>query len=372
MKLRQIDNPPNPYDFIHAEWLEPPPLAKLTVYEEQARSILSTNNSPDIPFRYSVNPYRGCQHACAYCYARPCHEYLGMGAGTDFDTKLVVKVNAPGLLRNALSRKSWTRETIEFSGITDCYQPLEASYALTRQCLEVCRDFCNPIGLITKAYLVVRDAKLLADLDRLAGAHVCISIPFADAKVAAALEPQVSPPARRFEAVRCLAEAGVPVSVMVAPIIPGLSDQHIPEILQRAAEAGACSAWYTLLRLPGSVESVFVSRLKNALPLRAEAILHRLREMRGGALDEGKFHKRMTGNGPYWNAVVSLFELWKKRTGLDRRPRTAPDRTVHFKSAATSCDSSPSESEFVRGCSPGLFAPHSSSDQKERQLSLFE
>ncbi|MCH8253243.1 MAG: radical SAM protein, partial [Planctomycetes bacterium] len=182
MKHRPIDNPPNPYHSVHAEWLEPPPEARIEVFEDNSRSILSRNESPDLPFRWSINPYRGCQHACTYCYARPSHEYLDWGAGTDFETKLTVKSNAPALLRKSLDKPSWKGEPILFSGNTDCYQPLEASHELTRRCLEVCLEFRNPIVIVTKAFLVVRDIELIAELNRTVGAVVYLSIPFADRK----------------------------------------------------------------------------------------------------------------------------------------------------------------------------------------------
>ena len=315
MKLRRVDNPPNPYLSQHAEWLEPPS-AQVEVYEELSGTILSENDSPDVPFRWSVNPYRGCQHACSYCYARPYHEYLGYGAGTDFETKLVVKRNAPQLLAKAFEKKSWRGEPVNFSGITDCYQPLEACYELTRQCLEVCLGFRNPAVVVTKGFLVVRDAELLAKLHAVAGAKVCISIPFASAEVARLMEPQAPPPARRFEAIRRLRDAGVPVGVFVSPVIPGLNDHDIPRILEQAAAAGAQSASITALRLPGNVEKVFVQRLREAMPLRAERIIGRIRDMRGGCLHEPRFGKRMRGQGAYWDSIRDLFTVCRERLGL--------------------------------------------------------
>ena len=316
MKLCPIDNPPNPYLSQYREWLEPPPAARLEIYEEGSGSILSRNDSPDLPFTWSVNPYRGCQHGCAYCYARPYHEYLGYGAGTDFETKLVVKRNAAALLRKAFSRPGWKREMVNFSGITDCYQPIEAAYGVMRQCLEVCIEFANPAAVVTKGYLVVRDADLLARLNEIAYSKVFVSIPFADAETAKLIEPQAPPPARRFEAIRRLRDAGVPVGVFVAPIIPGLTDRDIPELLQRAAEAGAESAAFTALRLPGSVASVFEDRLRATLPDRARRVMARLREIRGGTVDEHRFGVRMHGSGVYWEAICNLFEIWRLRTGL--------------------------------------------------------
>jgi DNA repair photolyase len=322
--LRRVSNPPNPYLTECRQWLEEPPVAALEVYEETARTILTENDSPDIPFRYSVNPYRGCQHACAYCYARPYHQYLDMGAGTDFDTRLVAKVNAPDLLRDAFSRRHWTGEWICFSGITDCYQPLEASYGLTRGCLQACLEHRNPATIVTKGFLVVRDAGLIADLHRAAGAAVYISIPFADDALARLIEPQAPPPSRRLEAVRRLAGAGVPVGVMVAPMIPGLNDRDIPAILMRAAQAGARSASYVALRLPGSVAPVFLERLRAAVPLRAARVEARIREMRGGAMNDSRFGRRMRGQGTYWKNIESLFHLSLRRYGLAAVPRRSP------------------------------------------------
>ncbi len=314
--LRCMENPPNPYETEYRQWLEPPPAAQVEVYEERARSILSENDSPDIGFRWSVNPYRGCQHACAYCYARPTHEYLNLGAGTDFETKLIAKVNAPELLRAAFSRRGWQGESVCFSGVTDCYQPIEASYGLTRRCLEVCREFANPVSIVTKGCLVLRDAGLLAELNRVAEAVVFVSVAFADDATARSLEPQAPPPSRRMEAIRALAAAGVPVGVMVAPIIPGLNDKEIPTILRRAAESGARTAAYVPLRLPGSVAPVFLSRLHEAMPQRARRIESRIREMRGGRLNDPRFGKRMKGEGPYWESIRSLFRVTAQRCGL--------------------------------------------------------
>ncbi len=316
MKPRLVDNPPNPYLTQHAEWLGPPPEAKIEIYEETAGSVLSQNDSPDVPYNWSVNPYRGCQHACAYCYARTYHEYLGYGAGTDFDTKLVVKRNAAELLRKALSRKKWRREIVNFSGITDCYQPIEASYGITRACLDVCAELRNPVAITTKGFLVVRDRDVLADVNERASARVAISIPFADGDAVRSLEPMAPPPSRRFEAIRRLREAGLPVGVIVSPVIPGLSDVDIPKILEQAAEAGALWASYTALRLPGSVEQVFVNRLREVMPLRADRVLNRLRDIRGGKLSDTRFGKRMRGEGVYWDSVRSLFEVSRKRCGL--------------------------------------------------------
>lgn len=318
MKLRRVDNPPNPYESAHREWLVPPPEAKIEVYEETASSILSRNDSPDLPFTWSINPYRGCQHACAYCYARPYHEYLGYGAGTDFDTKLVVKVNAAELLRRSLTNRRWRGEAIMFSGVTDCYQPLEASYGVTRACLEVCLELENPVAIVTKGFLVVRDAELLAEIGQRASSKVWVSIPFADAHTASLIEPQVPPPERRFEMIRRLTTAGVDVGVFVSPIIPGLTDRDVPRILKQAAESGARSASMTALRLPGSVEHVFLKRLEEVMPMRFGRIVNRLRDIRGGKLNESRFGARMQGQGAYWKIVCELFAIHARRLGLNR------------------------------------------------------
>lgn len=326
MALRRIDNPPNPFIAELREWLDEPPAAQVEVYEETAKSVLTENDSPDIPFRWSINPYRGCQHACAYCYARPYHEYLGYGAGTDFDTKIVVKVNAPQVLREELQRRAWAREWICFSGVTDPYQPMEAVYKITRGCLEACLEVGNPVSIITKGYLIVRDIELLAELHRTAGAQVYLSIAFADDAAARALEPNTPPPSRRFEAVRRLTDAGIPVGVMIGPLIPGLNDKDIPTIILRAAEAGARSVGYTALRLPGSVSPVFMERLRAALPLRAERVESRIREMRGGQLNDSRFGRRMTGEGEYWQSVKQLFDASAKKHGLVDVPTQSATR----------------------------------------------
>jgi len=329
MAVRPVANTPNPYDSAQVEWLEPAPPVKVEVYEETAASILTENDSPDIPFRWSINPYRGCQHACAYCYARPYHEYLDWGAGTDFDTKIVIKTNAAEELRKAFTKKKWTRESVTFSGVTDCYQPLEAVYRLTRACLEVCLEFGNSVGIVTKSYLVMRDAELLAELNRVAGAAVYQSIPFNDDDLARKIEPFAPPPSRRLDAMRRLTEAGVPVGVMVAPIIPGLNDDQIPEVLRRAAEAGARTATYVPLRLPGSVREVFTSRLRQALPLRAQRVINRIREMRGGRMNDSRFGNRFKGSGEYWRNVEGLFRVSAERFGMNRpiRPSGEPGNT---------------------------------------------
>jgi DNA repair photolyase len=316
---RRVSNPPNPWSTTEVEWLEEAPPVAIEVYEEEARSILSENDSPDVPFRWSVNPYRGCQHACAYCYARPGHQWLGYGAGTDFDSKIVVKTNAAELLRAAFARRGWKRELVAFSGVTDCYQPLEASYGLTRACLEVCREFRNPVGIVTKSALVRRDLELLTRLARVTSVQVLLSIPFADDAMARRIEPWASAPRTRFETLRLFAQAGIETGVLLAPIIPGLNDSQIPRILEAAARAGAKSASTILLRLAQEVRPVFEERLREAYPGRVAKVLHALEEMGGGRISRPDFAARMRGAGPRWGAIEDLFHLHARRLGLRTR-----------------------------------------------------
>ena len=298
---------------------------ELTVLQDQSRSILSDNDSPDLGFRYSINPYRGCLHGCSYCYARPSHEYLGFGAGADFERKIVIKPRAAELLREAFEKPSWQGELILFSGNTDCYQPLEARYGLTRGLLEVCVDYRNPLHVITKSTLVERDSDLLAQLAALGAASVTITIPFWNPVVARAIEPLVPTPARRIEIVRRLTERGIPVSVNIAPLIPGLSDRDIVPVLEAARDAGAVGAAMIPLRLPGNVEPVFVERLRASFPLQAEKVLARVREMRGGKLNDPRFGSRMQGEGHYLGAVQLLFEQTARRLGLRNREMNRVD-----------------------------------------------
>lgn len=316
MRPLPLSNPPNPWSSTTVEWLGEPPNAPLHVYEEHAKTIVNEIESPDVGMMWSVNPYRGCQHACAYCYARPSHQYWGFGAGTDFDRNIVVKVNAAALLREQLDKRSWKGEPITFSGNTDCYQPLEASYGLTRACLQVCLDYRNPIHIITKSALIRRDFSLLEELSKKARAGVTISIPFADDAMGRAIEPLASACSNRFETVRQLASAGISVSVNVAPIIPGLNDTQVVEVLERAKEAGASKVAMILLRLPKEVLPVFTERLDAAFPERAGKVKRAVLEMRGGKMNEADFGARMEGKGPRWDAIASLFQLTAKRLGL--------------------------------------------------------
>ncbi len=316
--IRQVENPPNPWANTSVDYdLGGVPEARVEVFEDHSRSILSKNNSPDIPFTYSANPYRGCLHACAYCYARPTHEYLGFGAGTDFDTKLIVKPDAPMLLRSAFEKRGWQGDIVVLSGVTDCYQPLEASYRLTRGMIDVCTAYRNPVGIITKSPVIERDIDALIRLKEVASLHVTISIPIFDEQVARAIEPRVTTPMRRMRIIERLSAAGIRVGINVAPIIPGLNESDIAPLLSHAKEAGAQWAGTTMLRLPGSVRQVFETRIREALPLRADRIINRLREAHAGKVYRAEFGVRGRGTGQYADMVAALFKRTAARVGLE-------------------------------------------------------
>jgi DNA repair photolyase len=315
--MRYVENPPNPWLKHSVEWIGEPPEARLEVFEEtETRSIITHNDSPDVGFDYSVNCYRGCAHACTYCFSRPTHEYLGYGAGTDFERKIVVKVRAAELLRAELMRKSWRGQALTFSFTSDPYVPLEAHYGLTRKCLEVCLEFRNPVGIVTKSALIRRDVDLIAQLAREASASVFFTIPFGDRDTARALEPFAPTPGARFKAMELLAAAGIRVGIGLAPLIPGLSTD-IPQLLKRAKEAGASKAFMTMLRLPGSVAEYFEQRLRERLPTKAERVLNHIREARDGKLNSSEFGERMRGKGEYWKALERLFDVHCARLGFN-------------------------------------------------------
>jgi len=317
MRARPTSNPKNRFLSSEFTYDDPgDPTAHVELIDDASRTIVAHNDSPDVGFDWSVNPYRGCVHACAYCYARPTHEYLGYGAGTDFDTRIVVKRRAPELLREAFEKPSWAGERLVFSGVTDCYQPVEKDLRLTRACLEVCAEYRNPVGVITKSTLVERDVDVLARLVAEASVQVRVSIPFLDAAHARAVEPWVATPERRLKTIRVLADAGIPVGVNVAPVIPGLTDDAVPGILEAARDAGATFASYILLRLPGSVAPVFEERMRAAFPDRAERILSAVRSTRGGLLSVSTFGDRMKGSGVRAETIRSLFHATTRRLGL--------------------------------------------------------
>ena len=285
---------------------------------DATQSILTENDSPDIPFRFSINPYRGCAHGCAYCYARPGHEYLGMNAGLDFESKIMVKEDAPRLLRKELCRPGWAPETIAISGVTDCYQPAERQFRITRGLLEVMLEARQPCGIITKNVLVLRDLDLIAQLAEQRLIHVLVSITTLDAELARTMEPRTATPEARLRAVRELSAAGVPVGVMVAPIVPGLTDDEMPAILSAAAEAGAQTAGWQMLRLPLAVEPIFRDWLARHYPLKQPRVESLIRSLRDGKLSDAQFGRRMRGSGPYAEQIAATFKVFKKKHGLDR------------------------------------------------------
>jgi DNA repair photolyase len=315
-------NPANRFDKLH---LEPDPDADFeapsapgTVFlKDKTASILTHNDSPDIGFDTSINPYRGCEHGCAYCYARPTHEFLGMSAGLDFESKILVKQNAPELLRQALTSPKWKPRVIVMSGVTDCYQPAERRLKITRGCLEVLAECRHPVGLITKNFLVTRDADLLRELARHNAVSVTLSVTTLDPDLARVMEPRTASPRQRLAAITALANAGVPVGVNVAPIIPGLNDHEVLRIVQAAAGAGAKFAGYTILRLPYAVKDIFDQWLSNHAPGKKEKVLNFIRSMRDGKLNESQFGARMRGGGVMADHIRQTYEVACRKAGLD-------------------------------------------------------
>ena len=312
--MRYVKNPPNPYYKYSAEFLGEPPAAKLEVFEETStKKIITKNNSPDVGFEFSVNCYRGCIHGCTYCFARPYHEFLGYGAGTDFETKIVAKVNAPHLLREELKRSRRNIDSLNFSFTTDPYVPIEANYELTRGCLKVCRDFQIPVGIVTKSPLITRDIDVLSQMR----ATVFFSIPFLTTEKSKPFEPYAPVPDARFRAMKTLAENGIAVGIAVAPIIPSYNESDIPALLEKAKEHGATKAFMTMLRLPTeSLQSYFLERLEEKLPTQKEKILHQIQRERGGKLNSNEFGSRMSGKTEKWQIAVKMFELHFKRLGF--------------------------------------------------------
>lgn len=307
------------------------------VFRDSSRSIVATNDSPDVGMEATINPYRGCEHGCIYCYARPGHEYFGLSAGLDFETKIFAKPDAAKLLEEKLRSKSWQPKVVTLSGVTDCYQPLERKMKITRSCLEVLRDFRNPAAIITKNHLVMRDADIFKDM----AAHDCISVNISvttlDRQLARNMEPRASQPARRLQAIETLAKQGIPVGIMIGPVLPGLTEHEIPAILKAVSEAGAISAHYTMLRLPYGVKDLFQSWVKRHYPDRAEKILNRIREMRNGKLYDSEYGTRMRGVGVHADQIATMFALYKKKYGLNK-PR--PLSTAHFRRDARSAQGS--------------------------------
>lgn len=321
-------DPPNRFEAIHTErdWehaseddsFDERPV-KTQFLVDHSRSIVSENDSPDIPFRYSINPYRGCEHGCAYCYARPTHEYLGFNAGLDFESRILVKERAPELFRDWLARDGYVPEWIAFSGVTDCYQPIERRFELTRRCLQVAADCGQPMGIVTKNALVARDLDVLQPMAERRAVRVLLSVTTLDTVLARTLEPRTSSPAARLRTISELSAAGVEVGVMIGPVIPGLNDSEIPSILQAAKEAGAIMAAYILLRLPLTVRPVFMDWLAKAVPSKRDKIETLIRQCRAGELNDSQFGRRRIGEGPIAEQIAQTFRVFAKKYGLDRQ-----------------------------------------------------
>jgi len=314
-------NPPNRFAPISlerdADWNpEDDPAPRTQFLRDLSQSIISYNDSPDIPFSASINVYRGCEHGCSYCYARNTHEYLGFSAGLDFETKIMVKENAPELLRRELSSKKWKPQTLAMSGVTDCYQPIERRLQLTRRCLAVLAEFRNPVGIITKNHLVTRDIDLLRELAAHRAAMVHLSINSLDSELARKLEPRAASPKMRLAAVEALAKAGVPVGVLVAPVIPGLNDHEIPLVLAAAKAAGAGSAGTEILRLPLTVAPIFEKWLEQNVPGKKDKVLDRIRAIRGGKLNDARFGSRMHGEGIFAEQISQMFHVARRKAGF--------------------------------------------------------
>jgi DNA repair photolyase len=317
-------NPPNRFERLRYEAeledeVQDQPGPRTQFLKDTSRSIIATNDSPDVGFSASINPYRGCEHGCAYCYARPTHEYLGFSAGLDFESKILVKEDAPALLRRELAAPRWQPQVLGISGVTDPYQPVERRLQLTRRCLEVLAEFRNPVAIITKNHLVTRDLDILAELARHDAVVVFLSVTTLDGELGRTLEPRASQPSGRLAAIEELSRAGVPVGVMVAPIIPGLTDHEMPAILAAAAQAGARFAGYTMLRLPLAVAPIFEQWLSQNVPEKKDKVLARLREIRSGKLNDPRFGSRMRGEGLLAETIKDLFTMARKRAGIGAR-----------------------------------------------------
>lgn len=327
------DNPVNRFeghytDYDLDEETGEKPTQKTKLIKDDTKSFISYNSSPDVSFEASINPYRGCEHGCVYCYARPYHEYLGFSSGLDFESKIMVKYDGPELLRKELRSPKWKPQVIAMSGVTDIYQPVERKLELTRKCLEVMTEFRNPVGLITKNYLVTRDIDHLKELAAYNCVKVTLSITSLDKDLIRVMEPRTSTPSRRLKAIEELANAGIPVGVNVAPIIPGLTEHECTEILRTAKDAGAESASYIILRLPDKIKDLFTDWLEQHFPDRAKKVKNRLYDMRGGKLNSAQFGKRMKGEGNFAKQIKDVFQIQTQRLGLNQIHRQLS--TDHF------------------------------------------
>ncbi len=323
-RFEQIDYVP---DDEHGEL--DPNRPRTLFLRDASKSIIVYNDSPDVGFDASVNPYRGCEHGCIYCYARPTHEFLGFSAGLDFETRIMVKENAPELVREALASRKWVPQVVAISGVTDPYQPVERKLELTRRCLEVFLEHRNPVVIITKNRLVTRDVDVLAEMAKYSCAAVFVSVTTLDLGLNRVLEPRTSSPAQRLDAIAQLSAAGVPVGTLVAPVIPGLTDHEIAPILEAVTGAGARFAGYVALRLPYAVAPLFEQWLEEHYPDRREKVLNRVRSMRAGKLYDSSYGKRMRGEGPFAEQIARMFEVACRKAGI--LGRHAPLSTEHFR-----------------------------------------
>ncbi len=315
-------NPANRFDKIDfipdEEFYKDETKPKTEFFKDTSKTIITYNTSPDINFEASINPYRGCEHGCVYCYARPNHEHLGLSAGLDFETKIFVKENAPELLKKELSSKKWKPQTIAISGVTDCYQPCEKHFEITRRCLEILNEFSNPVGIVTKNHMVTRDIDILKELAEINAAVVMISITTLDSTLARLMEPRTSQPQLRLKAIKQLTENGIPVGVLIAPVIPGLTDHEIPKIIEKAVEAGAEYAGYVMLRLPFGVKDIFTSWLEQHYPGKKSKVLNRVMSVRDGKLYSPQFFNRQKGEGVFAEQVAKMFEIACRKNGIDK------------------------------------------------------
>lgn len=328
------DNPSNRFegkytDYDLDEETGQKPSQETKLIKDDTKEILSKNDSPDIPFSYGLNPYRGCEHGCIYCYARPTHEFLGFSPGLDFESRIMVKYDAPDKLRKKFASKRWKPETVVMSGVTDPYQPVERELEITRGCLKVFSETRNPVSIITKNYLVTRDIDLLRELAEYNAVHVTLSVTTLDRDLARVMEPRTSQPQRRLQAIRKLSENGISTGVNVAPIIPGLTDHECAGIMKAAREAGATEAGYTIVRLPYGVKDLFQEWLEQYYPDRKDKVLNRLRDMRDGKLNANEFGTRFRGEGEFAKQISALFGLQVKKLGYNRS--SPPLSIEHFR-----------------------------------------
>jgi len=325
-------SPANRFEKLHVDLNDPDvvdagveteerPRRETEYFHDATKSVITRNNSPDVGFETSLNPYRGCEHGCIYCYARPTHEYLGLSAGLDFESKIMVKTKAPELLRAELESPRWEPQTLVLSGVTDPYQPIERKLQITRGCLEVLAKFRNPVAIITKNRLVARDLDVLKQLAAYNAVAVNISVTSLDSKLQRILEPRTSSPQARLDTIRQLRDAGVPIGVMVAPIVPGITDHEIPKIIEACAKAGAKFAGYTIVRLPWAVAPLFEHWLEEHFPERKEKVLGRIRNLRGNRLNNSQWHTRMTGEGIFAKQIASMFAISCRRHRMQARPK---------------------------------------------------